>query len=46
METPNTDSLSKRWSDLGVGEQDLVRAFRTFNAWAEAFREESVAHEK
>jgi len=45
-ETPNTDSLSKRWSHLGVGEQDLVRAFRTFNAWAEAFREESVAHEK
>lgn len=46
METPNTDSLSKRWSHLGVGEQDLVRAFRTFNAWAEAFREESIAHEK
>jgi len=46
METPNTDSLSRRWSHLGVGEQDLVRAFRTFNAWAEAFREESVAHEK
>jgi sulfhydrogenase subunit delta len=45
-ETPNTDSLSKRWSDLGVEEQDLVRAFRTFNAWAEAFREESVAHEE
>ena len=46
METPNTDSLSKWWSHLGVKEQDLVRAFRTFNAWAEAFREESVAHEK
>jgi len=46
METPNTDSLSKWWSHLGVKEQDVVRAFRTFNAWAEAFREESVAHEK
>jgi sulfhydrogenase subunit delta len=46
METPNTDSLSKRWSHLGVKEPDLVRAFRTFNAWAEAFREESVAHEE
>jgi sulfhydrogenase subunit delta len=45
-ETPNTNSLSGWWSDLGVKEQDLVRAFRTFNAWAEAFREESVAHEK
>ena len=45
-ETPNTDSLSTWWSYLGVNEQDLVRAFRTFNAWAEAFREESMAHEK
>jgi sulfhydrogenase subunit delta len=45
-ETPNTDSLSEWWSHLGVREQGLVRAFRTFNAWAEAFREESVAHEK
>ncbi|NOR82261.1 MAG: oxidoreductase [Ardenticatenales bacterium] len=46
QETPNTDSLSKWWSHLGVKDQDLVRAFRTFNAWAEAFREESIAHEK
>jgi sulfhydrogenase subunit delta len=46
QETPNTDSLSEWWSHLGVKEQDLVRAFRTFNAWAEAFREESLAHEK
>jgi len=46
QETPNTDSLSKWWSHLGVKEEDLVRAFRTFNAWAEAFREESVAHEE
>jgi sulfhydrogenase subunit delta len=45
-ETPNTESLSTWWSYLGVNEQDLVRAFRTFNAWAEAFREESMAHEK
>jgi coenzyme F420-reducing hydrogenase gamma subunit len=45
-ETPNTDSLSKWWSHLGVNEPDLVRAFRTYNAWAEAFREESLAHEK
>jgi coenzyme F420-reducing hydrogenase gamma subunit len=45
-ETPNTASLSKRWSHLGVKEPDLVRSFRTFNAWAEAFREESLAHEK
>jgi coenzyme F420-reducing hydrogenase gamma subunit len=46
METPNTESLANWWSGLGVKEQDLVRAFRTFNAWAEPFRKESVAHEK
>ena len=46
METPNTESLAKWWSGLGVKEQDLVRAFRTFNAWAEPFRKESVAHEQ
>jgi coenzyme F420-reducing hydrogenase gamma subunit len=45
-ETPNTESLSGWWSRLGVTEQDLVRAFRTFNAWAEPFRKESVAHEQ
>ena len=44
-ETPNTRSLSAWWGRLGVGETDLVRAFRGFNAYAEAFREESEAHE-
>jgi hypothetical protein len=44
-ETPNTRSLSTGWSALGVGEQGLVRAFRTFNACAEPFRKESEAHE-
>jgi len=45
-ETPNTGSLSAWWSRLGVKEPDLVRAFRGFNAYAEAFRQESEAHEK
>jgi len=44
-ETPNTVSLSARWARLGVGETDMVRAFRGFNAYAEAFRKESEAHE-
>lgn len=44
-ETPNTTSLSDWWSGLGVKEADLVRAFRGFNAYAEAFRKESEAHE-
>lgn len=45
METPNTKALSQRWRDLGVGKADLVRAFRGFNAWADAFRKESESHE-
>ncbi|HMD98471.1 MAG TPA: oxidoreductase [Terriglobia bacterium] len=45
METPNTVSLSEGWVRLGATEPDLVRAFRGFNAFAEAFRRESEAHE-
>jgi sulfhydrogenase subunit delta len=45
-ETPNTASLSAQWRHLGGNEQDLVRAFRSFNAYAEPFRRESEAHEK
>jgi coenzyme F420-reducing hydrogenase gamma subunit len=44
-ETPNTSSLSRWWSRLGVGEQDLVRVFRGFNAYADAFRKESESHD-
>jgi hypothetical protein len=46
METPNTASLSAWWQHLGVSDADLVRAYRTFNAYAEAFRKESDRHEK
>lgn len=45
-ETPNTASLSAWWRKLGVTEQNLVRAFRGFNAYAEPFRKESEAHEQ
>lgn len=41
----NTPALSAAWSQLGVSEADLVRAYRTFNAYAEPFRKESEAHE-
>jgi sulfhydrogenase subunit delta len=46
METPNTVSLS-RWLErrLDVTDDQLTRSFRNFNAFAEAFREESEAHE-
>jgi coenzyme F420-reducing hydrogenase gamma subunit len=45
METPNTASLSAWWQQLGVSAPDLVRAYRTFNANAAAFRQESQIHE-
>jgi coenzyme F420-reducing hydrogenase gamma subunit len=45
-ETPNTASLAAQFGRLGVSNPDLVRAFRSFNAYAEPFRKESEAHEK
>jgi len=45
-ETPNTPALSAWWCQLGVSERDLVRAYRSFNAYAEPFRRESESHEK
>jgi hypothetical protein len=45
METPNTTALSEGWVRLGASDPELVRAFRSFNAFAEAFRRESEAHE-
>lgn len=45
METPNTTALSEQWKELGVTEEGLVRAFRGFNAYSEAFRKESQAHD-
>ena len=46
METPNAPSLSARMAALGADEVDLVRVYRTFNADAPAFRDESQAHER
>jgi coenzyme F420-reducing hydrogenase gamma subunit len=44
-ETPNTTALAERWVELGMGDGDLLRAFRSFNAAADPFREESLAHD-
>lgn len=41
----NAPALSGVWSQLGVSEAELVRSYRTFNAYAEPFRKESEAHE-
>ena len=45
-ETPNTIALSARWSKLGANENEIMRTFRGFNAYAEPFRKESEAHDK
>jgi sulfhydrogenase subunit delta len=45
-ETPNTAALSTQWQHLGARNQEIMRTFRGFNAYAEAFRKESEAHEK
>lgn len=44
-ETPNTASLGRALRGAGVSQVDVVRLFRTFNANAPAFREESGNHE-
>ncbi len=44
METPNTAALAREWQMLGASQRDIARAFRTFNAAAEPFRKESLAH--
>ncbi len=44
--SPNTISLSERWQQIGKGEEEIVRAFRSFNAYAEPFRRESEAYER
>jgi coenzyme F420-reducing hydrogenase gamma subunit len=45
-ETPNTSSLAEYWADQGVPADEMMRLFRGFNAYAEAFRKESEAHEQ
>jgi sulfhydrogenase subunit delta len=45
METPNTASLARAFKAAGIPSRDLLRVFRTFNANAPAFREESKKHE-
>jgi len=46
METPNAPSLSAWLGKLGMGEDALKRVYRTFNANADAFREESERHDR
>ena len=45
-ESPNTAALGSYWQQqLGVSRPELVRAFRSYNAWSAAFRTASDAYE-
>jgi sulfhydrogenase subunit delta len=45
MKTPNTASMSSEWKQQGASDDEITRVFRTFNAWADPFREESEKHD-
>jgi sulfhydrogenase subunit delta len=45
-EAPNTQSLGSWWSGLGVQDDDLVRAFRSYNPWRDEFRRASEEYER
>ena len=45
-ESPNTAALTNWLRQQGEGRDDLIRAFRSFNAGADAFRRESEALEQ
>jgi len=44
QENPNTVALSAWWTHLGVDETAQQRAFRTYNAGAQAFSKEAARH--
>jgi sulfhydrogenase subunit delta len=46
METPNVAALARQWRALGADSGEIVRALRTYNANAPAFREASLEHER
>lgn len=45
MESANTASLAIWFETLGLSDVDILRSFRGINAYAEAFRKASEAHE-
>lgn len=44
-ETPNTESLSHRLTELGMTQREVKHFYRLFNTNAETFRQESLRHE-
>jgi len=45
-ENPNTASLARRFKEIGLNDNSIVRAFRSFNSFSEPFRKESEAYER
>ncbi len=45
-DTANTLGLGRRLETLGIPDEDIVRLYRTFNAYAPAFREGSEYYER
>jgi coenzyme F420-reducing hydrogenase gamma subunit len=46
METPNTPAMAAQLQRIGMRHGEIMRLFRTFNAYADAFHKESEAHEE
>jgi hypothetical protein len=46
MDSANTVSISKQFKKTGETSFEIMNMFRSFNAYAGAFRKESDAHEK
>ena len=45
-ETPNVDSLGRRWLEMGSSNAEVARVFHGVNAYAEPFRKAGIAHGK
>lgn len=45
-ENPNTSSLSNKLYQIGVKNQDIMKLFRSYNAYSPAFLKESSVHDK
>jgi sulfhydrogenase subunit delta len=46
MDNPNPAALSRHLAEIGQSRRDIMLLYRGFNAYAEAFRKESEAHEE
>jgi coenzyme F420-reducing hydrogenase gamma subunit len=44
VDSANTAPLAREFAELGMAPRDIARLFQTFNAGAEAFRQEAEAH--